>query len=130
QAGGEDDLGARERPDPLNQGFALIAIALDHRGQAVAAQLAQGGIYRKSPGAARPLWSPIDLVARGLFTDEIGVVNRKGPAVGLWIPDGGEAAILRHVQPFVAVGRPTVGEIHSLDQRVAALGSAGEQAER
>ena len=53
----------------------------------------------------------------------------KPAQMGLAVPDGDEAAVLRHVQPLVAVRRPAVGQIMPVGQRVEPRAGAGEQPE-
>ena len=124
------DLGAGQRADAVDETCAVIDPTIDEGRQAVAPQLTKRRVDRKPAGASRPLRVPVDLVPRRIFGHEVRIANRQAAQMGLAMPHGDEAAVLRHVQPLVAIRRPAVGQVDPRGERVEPRAGAGEQSER
>ncbi len=76
----------------------------------------------EAAGAARPFRVPVHLVAGQGVVGEVGRAVRHGVALGAGVGHEGVAAVVGHVQPFVAVGRPRVGCRCSLPSGASAAG--------
>ena len=97
------------------------AAALHQVGHARPAERAQRGVHRDATGAAGELGDQLDRVRRAaLGLDQVGGVRAHRHPVRTRVPGDRDAAVVRHVQPLVRVGRPGVGGRDALDQRAAA----------
>ena len=100
-----DDLGASGNRFP-SESARVIAGPLDHFGNALSAKLADRGISRKPPCAARPFGVPIDLIASVVIEREVRRPIGQRGVMGRAICDESVSTIKGHVQPLVAVGGP------------------------
>ena len=127
--GSHISVGAGQRGDAGHHGVGGVAAAIDQRCHAVAAELAQRGVGGEAAPAARPLRIPVALLAHLVVGGDVAGRVRHRIAVRLRIGDEGEAAVVGHVEPFVAVGGPRVGQLDAGQQVAVARAGVGPQAE-
>lgn len=107
----------------------MIARTIDESCETVSAQFTKCRVDREPSRTSRPLWVPIEFVAGGILEHEVRVENRQAASMRLAMPDCDKAAVLWHVQPFVAICRPPVGEIEPGGEFVEARACARKQPE-
>ena len=89
----------------------MIAAALDELGDAAASQRAERGVGREAARAARELRSPVHLVPKAaLVVNQILGARPRGCSVRRRVTAEGDAGVVGHVEPFVGVDRPRIGE--------------------
>src|ERR1700738_1266532 len=103
-----DHLHAGSLREKLREQARMGAAALHQRRDSRPAQRAQGGIDGKTSRAARELRGPFVVVPIGNRALEIsGAPGHRG-TVCLRIANERQAAVVRHVEPFVRVGGPGI----------------------
>jgi hypothetical protein len=96
------------------------AAAIDERGDAVAAQLAECGVGGEAAGAAGHFGIEVDLVARVVACDGVGGALRHGCLMRFGMRDEGVGGVVGDIEPLVAVDGPGVSEVRAVEQvRVA-----------
>ena len=118
-----EDLVARGG-EALGEARGLPAVALDQLGQPRAAERAQRRPDLDAARAARELGREVGRVAHAARRGEVLGRHRHRRAQRLGVAHEREAAVVRHVEPLVRVGRPGVGQLRRPSTRCARAGAA------
>src|SRR5258708_6959200 len=86
----------------------MCATALDHLRQSIGAELPDGCVARKSPGATRPLGIPVGLITGVRGVGNIRGAMRHGSAMCGRVGYEGVATVIRDIEPFMSIRRPGV----------------------
>jgi len=115
------------RGDPLRE----VAAAVDEVAEAGAAQRTQRRVERDPARAARELGCRLDVPRDvAVVGGEVVGGRRHRPALLVGVGDDRDPAVVGHVEPLVAVGRPRVGLAKAVDQVAARAADRRPQAER
>src|ERR1700736_6237727 len=113
-------LGVWHRTDTRCELGSEAAAAIDERGDAVAAQLAECGVGGEAAGAARHFGIEVNRIARVGACEEVGGAFRHGSLMRFGMRDEGVGGVVGNIEPLVAVDGPGVSEVRVVEQvRVA-----------
>ncbi len=113
----------------VGEAAGLAAIALDHFGQALTAEGADGGVDGHCAGAARFFRDEFVGVALRAGSDDVGGGERHGAAVGELVGAEDDAAVVGNVEPLVCIGGDGVGQLDATDQVEMGGRGGGPEAE-
>src|SRR5688572_8976401 len=94
----------------------MPAGAFHQVGETPPPELADRGVGGETPPAARPFRIPVELIPSVRVVREIaGAVRHRG-TVRSRIGDEGIAAVVRDIEPLMAIGGPGIRVLHARDQ--------------
>ena len=92
----------------------LGAAAFDKVGDTRATEATQRGPHREGAGSTRAFGCPVDAIAAA-GACEVGRGQRHCRLMAVRVRAQHDAAVVGHVEPFVGVGCPGVGELHTVE---------------